>query len=58
MDFLEVNGKWQPPRGFEDMLGNSSVMLHIGVLLILNVVLLVVANQLVCRREQVLRPEV
>ncbi|MFP6576968.1 MAG: hypothetical protein VB912_17540, partial [Pirellulaceae bacterium] len=58
MDFLEVNGTWQPPRGFEDMLGNSSVMLHVGVLLILNVVLLVVANQLVCRREQVLRPEV
>ena len=58
MDFLEVNGAWKPLPGFEDMLGNSSVMLHIGVLLILNVVLLVVANQLVCRREQVLRPEV
>ena len=58
MDFLEVNGSWQPPRGFEDMLGNSSVMLHIGVLLIVNVALLSIANQLVGRREQVLRPEV
>ena len=58
MDLLEVNGSWQPPRGFEDMLGNSSVMLHIGVLLIVNVALLSIANQLVSRREQALRPEV
>jgi len=33
-------------------------MLHIGVLLILNVALLSIANQLIGRREQVLRPEV
>jgi len=58
MDLLEVNGSWRPPRGFEDMLGNSSTMLHIGVLLIMNVVLVSIANQLICRREQVLKAEV
>ena len=45
-------------RGFEDMLGNSSAMLHIGVLLVMNVVLVSIANQLICRREQVLKAEV
>jgi len=58
MDLLEVNGSWRLPRGFEDMLGNSSAMLHIGVLLIMNVVLVSIANQLICRREQVLKAEV
>ena len=57
MDFLEVQGSWRPPRGLEDMLGNSSVLLHLGILLVVNVALLGIANQLVCRREQVIKVE-
>lgn len=58
MDSLDVNGSWRPPGGFEEMLGNSSTTLHIGVLVVLNVALVSIANQLVCRREQVFKPEV
>lgn len=58
MDSLNVNGSWTPPRGLEEMLGNSSSTLHIGVLVILNIALVSIANQLICRREQVLKAEV
>ena len=57
MDSLNVNGSWTPPRGLEEMLGNSSSTLHIGVLVILNIALVSIANQLICRREQVFKPE-
>jgi ABC-type transport system involved in multi-copper enzyme maturation permease subunit len=58
MDFLQVQGSWRPPPGFEDMLGNSSVLLHLGVLLCMNVGLLWIGSQLICRREQVSKVEV
>mgnify|MGYP006098460711 FL=1 len=57
MDFLGVQGSWKPSRGVEDMLGNSSVLLHLGILLVVNVALLGIANQLICRREQVIKVE-
>ncbi|MCP3695851.1 MAG: hypothetical protein GY917_26870 [Planctomycetaceae bacterium] len=57
MDVLEVQGSWRPPRGFEDMLGNSSVLLHLGALLFMNVVLLWIGSQLICRREQASKVE-
>jgi len=58
MDSWGVNGSWTPPRGLEEMLGNSSSLMHIGVLVIFNVALISIANQLVCRREQVFKAEV
>lgn len=49
MKWFEISGSWNPPSGAED----TSVWLHLLVLLCINLGLLFLANLVACRREHV-----
>ena len=57
MQLLDVNGAWKSVRGFEQMLGDSPSWIHLLVLVSVALAELAIANQLVCRKEQLLSPE-